>query len=54
MPLTLKCHERLINEFIRLYGPTFHASNIDLCIVFQCKLNKSLIMSRINKLVGLI
>ena len=36
-----------------LYGPTLYVTPINLCIVFQCKLNKSGIMPSGNKLAFL-
>ena len=35
-----------------LYGPTFHATPVDLCIIFQCNLYISCIMSCGNKIVS--
>ena len=34
-----------------LNGPTIHDSTIDLCIIFQCKIYTSIIMSCENNLV---
>ena len=34
-----------------LYGPTFHVTPVDLCIIFQCNLCISCIMSCGNKIV---
>ena len=35
-----------------LYGPTFHVTRVDLCIMFQCNLYISCIMSCGNKIVS--
>ena len=35
-----------------LYGPTFHVTPVDLCIIFQCNLCVSCIMSCGNKIVS--
>ena len=35
-----------------LYGPTFHVTPVDLCIIFQCNLYISCIMSCWNKIVS--
>ena len=34
-----------------LYGPTFHVTLVELCIIFQCNLYISCIMSCENKIV---
>ena len=34
-----------------LYGPTFHVTPVDLCIIFQCMLYISCILSCGNKIV---
>ena len=34
-----------------LYGPTFHVTPVDLCIIFQCNLYISCIKSCGNKIV---
>ena len=34
-----------------LYGPTFHVAPVDLCIIFQCNLYISCIMSCGNKII---
>ena len=36
-------------SLISLYGPTFHVTPVDLCIIFQCNLYISCIMSCENK-----
>ena len=38
--------------YMSLYGPTFHVTPVDLCIIFQCNLYKSCIMSCGNKIVS--
>ena len=35
-----------------LYGPTFHVTPVDLCIIFQCNLYISCIISCGNKIVS--
>ena len=35
-----------------LYGPTFHVTPVDLCIIFQCNSYISCIMSSGNKIVS--
>ena len=35
-----------------LYGPPFHVTAVDLCIIFQCNLYISCIMSCGNKIVS--
>ena len=35
-----------------LYGPTFYVTIVDLCIIFQCKLYISCIISCGNKIVS--
>ena len=35
-----------------LYGPTFHVTPVDLCIILQCKLYISCVMSCGNKIVS--
>ena len=35
-----------------LYGPTFHVTPVELCIIFQCNLYISRIMSCGNKIVS--
>ena len=35
-----------------LYGPTFHVTPVDLCIIFQCNLYISCIMFCGNKIVS--
>ena len=34
------------------FGPTFHVTPVDLCIIFQCNLYISCIMSCGNKIVS--
>ena len=43
-----------VESLMSLYKPTLHATATNLCIVFQCKLNKFCIMSCENKLVYLV
>ena len=37
-----------------LYGPTFHVTPVDVCIIFQCNLYISCIMSCGNKIVQIV
>ena len=39
-------------SLMSLYGPTFHVTRVDLCIMFQCNLYISCIMSCGNKIVS--
>ena len=34
-----------LGSFMSLYGPTFHVTPVDLCIIFKCNLYISCIMS---------
>ena len=39
-------------SLMSLSGPTFHVTPVDLCIIFQCNLYVSCIMSCVNKIVS--
>ena len=41
-----------LGSLMSLYGPTFHVTPVDLCIIFQCNLYISCIMSFGNKIVS--
>ena len=43
---------RCPGSLISLYGPTFHVTPVDLCIIFQCNLYISCIVSCGNKIVS--
>ena len=43
-----------IGSLTRLYGPIFHVTPVDLCIIFQCNLYISCIMSCGNKLFQIV
>ena len=41
-------------SLMSLYGPTFHITPVDLCIIFHCNLYISCIMSCGNKIISIV